>query len=83
MTDETESLILTILKDVQRRVARLDTKVDDLREQLHNISTDHIAIKKDGVRQDETIAHLHVRQDRMESALARINNRPGLIEPDA
>jgi tetrahydromethanopterin S-methyltransferase subunit B len=82
MTDEVENLILSILKDVQGRLGRLDTKVDDLREQMHNSTTDRIAIKRDGVRQDEAIAHMNVRQDRMEAALARINSRLGLIDTD-
>jgi hypothetical protein len=82
MTDEVENLILSILKDVQGRLGRLDTKVDDLREQMHNSTTDQIAIKRDGVRQDEAIAHMNVRQDRMEAALARINSRLGLIDTD-
>ncbi len=52
MTDEVENLILSVLKDVQGRVARHDVKVDDLREQFHGLSIDHIAVKKDGIRQD-------------------------------
>ena len=72
MTDEAESLMVSILRDVQGRLARLDRKVDDVREQLTNANADHIAIKKDGIRQDETLAHLHQRQDRLEDAVARI-----------
>ncbi|WBO23542.1 hypothetical protein [Sphingomonas abietis] len=83
MTDETESLILSILKDIQFRLATVDRKVDDVRERLDNLTTDHIAIKKDGIRQDEAIAHMHIRQDRMEAAIARINSRLGLIDTDA
>ncbi len=83
MTDETENLILSILKDIQFRLATVDRKVNDIRERLDNLTSDHIAIKKDGVRQDEAIVHMHVRQDRMEAAPARINSRLGLIDTDA
>jgi hypothetical protein len=83
MTEETETLVVSILRDVQGRVARLDRKLDDVREQLVNLNADHIAIKKDGIRQDEALAHLHLRQDRLEDAVARLNTRLGLIGPEA
>lgn len=82
MNEETETLMVSILRDVQGRLARLDRKVDDVLLRLDNVTADHIAVKKDGVRQDEAIAHIQVRQDRLEAQIARINTRLGLVDPD-
>ena len=41
MTDETESLILSILKDIQFRLATVDLKVDDVCERLDNLTSEN------------------------------------------
>ena len=83
MSEDRDSPMLAILKDLPGKVARIDRNAEDLRLQFGNMSAGLSAVKRDGLRQDEAIAHPHIRQDRMESAIARINARLGLIDTDA
>jgi hypothetical protein len=77
---EVTDLVLPILRDLQSRLTRIEHKVDDAVERVTQASNGIIATKKDNIFQDESIAHIQLRQDRLEAAVDRINTRLGLVE---
>lgn len=72
MTDQPDSLVLTLLRDMRGSLQRVEDKVDELVRRVSAVETN--------------LAHVHVelaghsaRMDRMDGRLDRIEKRLGLV----
>lgn len=66
--DVTEDLMLEILKDIQRKVSRTESRIDDLTARIGHLET---GLARVGVQ----VAEFSVRMDSFDSHLERIEAR--------
>jgi predicted nuclease with TOPRIM domain len=69
MTDRTESPVPEILKRLQQSVARLEGDVSDVASDVRSIKAHMAAFMQSEFRQDNDIAELKTRLDRIERRL--------------
>lgn len=69
MTEETDNLVLDILRKLQADIAILKTDVKDIKNQLIDIRTHLVTMQNDALRQERAMASLHLRIERIESRL--------------
>ena len=80
MTDETESLMLAILRNIQGKIARIEEELQDIKLRVSNVETGQSLIRQELVLQSTQISQLSHRMDRFDERLARIERRLDLIE---
>ena len=69
MTDETQNLVLDILRKIQADIAILKTDIKDIKNQLIDIRTHLVTMQNDALRQERAMAAVQLRIERIESRL--------------
>lgn len=69
MAEETQTLVLEILRRMQSDLAEVKGDVRDIKGQLIDIRTQLVTMQSDALRQERTAAALQVKVDRIETRL--------------
>jgi septal ring factor EnvC (AmiA/AmiB activator) len=75
MTDETESLMLDILRAVRGDIARIERKVDEHTVRVGRIEVALAGLHRDVAHHDEGRAEQSVRLDRLNASIERLERR--------
>ena len=69
MAEVTNELIYEILKQIQERISRLETKMDEVKIELHSLRLHSLAIQQDIQNIYATLVRHEARLDRIERRL--------------
>ena len=69
MTEQTENLVLELLRAVRADIGNIKHDIRDIKGQLISLRHHQTAADTDLLRNDETIAHLQQRMERIEVRL--------------
>ena len=69
MTEKTENLVLGLLRAMRPGIASIKQDIREMKGQLISIRHHLVVTDSDGVRNEEGIAHLQVRVERIERRL--------------
>jgi ribosomal protein L29 len=69
MVEQSENLVLEILRRMQSDIAEMKTDIRDIKGQLIDIRTQLVTMQSDALRQERTVAALQVKVDRIETRL--------------
>jgi septal ring factor EnvC (AmiA/AmiB activator) len=75
MADATPELMLEILKSVQARLAQVDGKVDELKQEMQASRTSQNGIRQEITSVFQEVSGIHATLVRHEGRLDRIENR--------
>lgn len=80
MADEPDNLVLALLRKISAEQSILRETTADQRDQLNPMRLSLIGMREDLKAMAQEIASGHVRYDRIDDRLTRIETRLGLIE---
>jgi hypothetical protein len=69
MGEQTDNVVLEILRRIQSDVGEVKSDVRDIKGQLIDIRTQLVTMQSDALRQERTVAALQVKVDRIETRL--------------